>query len=439
MDRLSSVDSSFLSEEGWATHTHVGAVMVFEGPPPAPEDFLAHVESRLDLVPRYRQRPVRPPFGLAADAWVDDPRFNLEYHVRITALPPPGSDDQLRRQAGRVFSQHLDRSKPLWELWLVEGLDGGRFAVIGKTHSALVDGVSRDLMSVLLEPTEKPSDPGGPRRSWTPRPEPTDAQLVSAAIADAPANFVSDVVRLPLGALSALRERFEPTPVATPLNVPIGTHRRVAWTRQELGDFRVAKEALGGTVHDAYLTVVAGALGLWLHSRGVSTSGLELRASAPVSTRDGRVADVEVPLAVGVADPVKRFEQIRDARLEATETVGALHAASIAALEDFAPPTLLAQASRASLDHPAANLLAANLPGPQFPLYLLGHRLEWLAPMGFLAERRALVIAAISYDGHLDFGFLADYDAMPDIDRLPEFLDQAVTELLDQPRPAASG
>nr|MBA3301130.1 wax ester/triacylglycerol synthase family O-acyltransferase [Thermoleophilaceae bacterium] len=229
MERLSPLDTGLRSAASWATHTHVGALMVFGGKPPEGGDFLAHVDSCLDLVPRYRQRPVQAPLGIARAAWVDDPRFNLDYHVRLSALPPPGDDEQLRRLAGRVFSQHLDRSKPLWELWLVEGLKDGRFALITKTHSALVDGAERDLASVLFDASEEPPDPATVRRSWTPRPEPSDAQLVSAVLADAP-TLLKELARAPLGLIGGLRARLEPAPVPTPLNVPVGTHRRVAWT-----------------------------------------------------------------------------------------------------------------------------------------------------------------------------------------------------------------
>jgi diacylglycerol O-acyltransferase len=256
MERLSPVDVSFLDQEKHGSHMHIGAVMIFEGPPPAYEELRAHIESRLHLVPRYRQKLAYPRFQMGRPLWIDDPRFNLAYHVRHSALPSPGSIEQLRLLAGRIFSQRLDRSKPLWELWLVQGLEGNRFAMINKTHHALVDGVSGvDITTVLFDTSPTPTPVGG--EGWTPSVEPSDADLVAEGVkglAMLPARVARraiDVARRPGEAASELREAaeglgsvalsFANPPPRTPLNVPIGPHRRVLWIRFPLAHLKEIK------------------------------------------------------------------------------------------------------------------------------------------------------------------------------------------------------
>ena len=286
-DRLTAVDASFLAQEKHASHMHVGALVLFDGPPPARDEFCAHLGARLRRVPRYRQKLAFPRLEAGRPFWVDDPSFNLDYHVRHTALPKPGSDDQLRELAGRIFSQRLDRSKPLWEIWIVHGLEGGRFALISKTHHALVDGVSGvDIATVLFDlspvPEELEADDG-----WTPSPEPSDVELVAdgvVGLARTPFDLAGRAIgalQHPVDTLERLREAAEgvgevvwaglnPAP-DVPLNVPIGPHRRVRWVQSRLADFKEVKNGLGGTVNDAVLAVVAGALRRWLQDRGVRT------------------------------------------------------------------------------------------------------------------------------------------------------------------------
>jgi diacylglycerol O-acyltransferase / wax synthase len=459
-DRLTAIDASFLHQEKQSSHMHVGALAVFEGPPPAREDFYEHLEGRLGRVPRYRQKLAFPPLETGRPFWVDDPTFNLDYHVRHTALPKPGSDDQLRQLVGRIFSQRLDRSKPLWETWIVQGLEGGRFALISKTHHALVDGVSGvDIATVLFDLTPVPAEP--PRQEpWAPAPEPSDAELV--------ADGVKGLIRTPfslagraLGALQRpghtieqVREAAEgigevvwagmnPAP-DVPLNVPIGPHRRVRWLQSRLGDFKEIKNALGGTVNDAVLAVVAGALGRWLRDRGVRTEGTELRALVPVSIRGedergalgNRIAAMRGPLPVYVDDPVERLRVVQQGMGELKESKQALGAEVIAGLQDFAPPTLLAQASRLNFSTRLFNLIVTNVPGPQFPLYLLGREMQEIVPIAFLPENHALAIAIMSYNGKVDFGLLADYDALPDLDSFADHLEESLAELLAAARKA---
>jgi diacylglycerol O-acyltransferase len=459
-DRLSAVDASFLAQEKQSSHMHVGAVVIFEGPPPTREEFLAHLGRRLQRVPRYRQKLAFPRLEAGRPFWVDDPSFNLDYHVRHTALPKPGSEDQLRELAGRIFSQRLDRSKPLWEIWLVQGLEGDRFALISKTHHALVDGVSGvDIATVLFDLTPVPDDVE-PDEEWTPAPEPSDVELVAEGIvglAKTPFSLAGralGALQRPGDTLGQVREAAEglgevvwagmnPAP-DVPLNVAIGSHRRVRWVQSRLADFKEVKNALGGTVNDAVLTVVAGALRRWLHDRGVRTEGVELRALVPVSIRSddergslgNRIAAMRGPLPVYVEDPVERLRVVREGMGELKESKQALGAEVIAALNDFAPPTLLAQASRLNFSTRLFNLIVTNVPGPQFPLYLLGREMQEIVPVAFLPEHHALAVAIMSYNGKVDFGLLADYDAMPDIDAFATHLDESLAELLAAARSA---
>jgi diacylglycerol O-acyltransferase / wax synthase len=454
-DRLTAVDASFLAQEVENAHMHVGAVLIFEGPPPDYDAFCNQIRGRLHLVPRYRQKLAFPPLETGRPLWVDDPNFNLQYHVRHTALPSPGSEEQLRALAARVHSQRLDRSKPLWETWLVQGLEENRFALISKTHHALVDGVSGvDLATVLfdLEPVPKSEPHEG--EPWVPQPEPTAAQLAARGI--------RSLVRTPfelsgkaLGAaahpqrsLEVAREALEgvgevawaglnPAP-ETPLNVPIGPHRRFVFARNELSDFRLVKDALGGTVNDVVLTVVAGALRHWLRSRGVRTEGMELRALVPVSIRSqdqrhqlgNQIAAMRGPLPVYVEDPVARLAVVREAMNGLKDSKQAVGAEMLAGLQGFAPPTILAQASRINFSTRLFNLIVTNVPGPQFPLYVLGRELLDLFPIAFLPRDHALAIAIMSYNGGIDFGLLGDYDAMPDLEELGRDLDVALEELV---------
>jgi diacylglycerol O-acyltransferase / wax synthase len=459
-DRLSAVDASFLVQEKESSHMHVGAVVIFDGPPPSREEFRAHMEGRLRRVPRYRQKLAFPPLEAGRPFWVDDPSFNLDYHVRHTALPKPGSEEQLRELAGRIYSQRLDRSKPLWETWIVHGLEGNRFALISKTHHALVDGVSGvDIATVLFDLSPVP-DEVEPDDGWTPAPEPSDVELLAEGVvglAKTPFSIAARALgaaQRPGEALGQVREAVEglgevvwagmnPAP-DVPLNVPIGSHRRVRWVQSRLADFKEIKNTLGGTVNDAVLTVVAGALRRWLQDRGVRTEGVELRALVPVSIRSddergslgNRIAAMRGPLPVYVDDPVERLQIVRGAMGELKESKQALGAEVIAALNDFAPPTLLAQASRLNFSTRLFNLIVTNVPGPQFPLYLLGREMQEIVPIAFLPENHALAVAIMSYNGKVDFGLLADYDAMPDIDAFAAHLDESLAELLAAARSA---
>jgi diacylglycerol O-acyltransferase / wax synthase len=457
-DRLTAVDASFLHQEKQSSHMHVGALVTFDGPPLTRDEFYAHLESRLRLVPRYRQKLAFPRLDMGRPFWVDDPSFNLDYHVRHTALPSPGSQEQLRHLVGRIFSQRLDRSKPLWEMWIVQGLEGGRFALISKTHHALVDGVAGvDIATVLFDmepvPAELPEDDG-----WSPQPEPSDLELVAAGVkglmrtpfelagravgaAQHPGRTLEQAREAAEGVGEVVWAGLNPAP-EVPLNVEIGPHRRVWWVQSRLADFKEVKDALGGTVNDTVLAVVAGALGEWLRDRGVRTEGVELRALVPVSIRSqdeqgalgNRIAAMRGPLPVYVRDPVERLRIVREGMGSLKDSKQALGAEVIAGVQDFAPPTLLAQASRLNFSTRLFNLIVTNVPGPQFPLYVLGREMQELVPIAFLPENHALAIAIMSYNGKVDFGLLGDYDAMPDLDEVGRHLEESLAELLKAAR-----
>jgi WS/DGAT/MGAT family acyltransferase len=456
-ERLTGLDASFLHLESQSSHMHVAGVMLFEGSPPEHDELVEALSGRLHLVPRYRQRLAFVPFGQGRPRWVDDPHLNLNYHVRTTALPAPGTEDQLRALAGRVFSQALDRDKPLWELWVVEGLGGGeRFAVLSKTHHALVDGVSGvDIMSVLFDTSPEPQTPPDRGKRWLPQPLPSGTQLLAEALverATVPAEIVRGVraaFRAPrriassaVGSLAGVGAMawagINPAP-PSPYNVPIGPHRRFTWIRASLSDVKAIKDSLGGTVNDVMLAIVTGALSRDLRRRGVDVRGLELKTMVPVSVRSdeargalgNQVAAMMAPLPVGVEDPVARYAVISGAMRKLKEGGQAVGAKVMTDLAGFAPPTIMAQASRLVSRQRFFNLVVTNVPGPQFPLYLMGREMIEAFPMVPLAERQGLGVAIMSYNGRINFGLVGDYDLMADIDQLAKDFRASLLELAD--------
>ncbi|MGO9753561.1 MAG: wax ester/triacylglycerol synthase family O-acyltransferase [Solirubrobacteraceae bacterium] len=466
LDRLSAVDASFLAQEGPSSHMHVGGLLIFDGAPPEFDDVLDSVRGRLHMVPRYRQKLATPPLETGRPLWVDDPTFNIEFHVRHTALPSPGTEDQLLALAARIASQPLDRTKPLWELWLVEGLRGAgdssagdssggdssggesggeRFALISKTHHSLVDGVSGvDLATVLFDfdpdPKPPPRAPSTALEPWRPKQQPTSTELAVAGVRDAMLTVTGVATKALTGLLTPnrsvdrLRDAVEgigeivwaelnPAP-STPLNVPIGPYRRFSIVRGKLADYKLVKGAFGGTVNDVVLSVVSGALARWLHARGVRTEGLELRALVPVSVRTSdqhhalgnQLTVMRGPLPVYVQDPVARIEVVRAAMDDLKGSKQAIGASTLTAAQMLAPPTVLAQASRLNFSTRLFNLLVTNIPGPQRPLYMLGRQLQDLFPIAFLPQNHALAIALMSYNGGVHYGVLGDFDALDDIE-----------------------
>ncbi len=426
---------------------HVASTIIFEGPAPSHDEFRQHIASRLHLVPRFRQKLRFVPFGQGRPVWVDDPHLNLDYHVRQTALPAPGSEEQLRNLAARIFSQQLDRTKPLWELWLVEGLRDGRFAVIGKSHHALVDGISGvDITTVLFDLDREPALPSSAPR-WLARPEPTDLELLGDALRErltSPTEIVRGVraalrgprqVARGIGATGKMIGAGIAAP-STPFNVEIGPHRRFAIAQTDLEGLKRVKDAHGGTVNDVILSIVAGALGNYLRARGHDTEGLEMRAMVPVSIRadeehgalGNRIAAMMAPLPIWCEDPVERLRLVTETMGDLKASGQAVGAEILTRITDFAPPTIAAQAARLQPAQRFFNLVVTNVPGPQLPLYVLGRQMESIFPMVPLARRQALCVGIMSYNGQVNFGLIGDYDAMADLDSFALDLEAAIRE-----------
>ncbi len=461
LDRLTSVDAGFLHMEDEGAHMHIGALGVFAGPPPTGQQFRDHIASRLDRLPRYRQKLAFPPLGTGRPLWVEDTGFSLDFHVRHTALPSPGGQAELITLVNRVVAQRLDRTKPLWEIWLVEGLGDGRFAIVAKTHHAMIDGVSGvDLLTVLFDlsadvATTTPA-------AWSPQPTPGGFGLLtrgvqgmvrnlgeigthSATVVTRPRAAVRSVV----GAVSAVGETMKPFVSAapkTPLNRKPGPHRSVAIVKTSLADYKLVKAAYGATVNDVVLAAVAGALGRFLADRGMQTDGLELRACVPVSLRPdskkgalgNEIAIMMAPLPVGMTDPVERLTAVRAAMENLKSSKQAEGAKVLTSLENALPPAVLARASRLGFSSRLYNLLVTNVPGPQIPIYMLGRQLEELCPLAFLAPEHTLAIGIMSYHGQVTYGLIADADAVPDLEVLAAYLREALVELVKASTPKAT-
>jgi WS/DGAT/MGAT family acyltransferase len=463
LDRLTPTDASFLHQEGPSSHMHIGGLTLVEGPPPGMEEFLEQIRRRLHLVPRYRHKLAHTAIDSGRPVWVDDPSFNLEYHVRHTALPAPGTFEQLQELTARIFSQQLDRSKPLWEMWLIEGLEDDRFALITKTHHSLIDGIAGvDLATVLFDISADPPQIPNSGRPWQPHSEPGATQLLAAGIAGAAraglalAEGALDALAHPERAMARVREAAEgigeivwaglnPAP-ETPLNVPIGPHRRFVAVTAGLDDFKTVKNAFGGTVNDVVLAIVAGALRDFLIARGRRTEGVEMRALVPVSVRTeddhgtagNRIVVMRGPLPVYISDPLNRLRFVSQAMDGLKESKQALGAEVISGAQSFAPPTILAQASRLNFSTRLFNLIVTNVPGPQFPLYVLGREMVTAIPVAFLPENHALAIAIMSYNGQMNFGLLGDFDALHDIDTIAESIRSELERLLELARETAA-
>jgi diacylglycerol O-acyltransferase / wax synthase len=465
MDRLTSFDTSFLVNERSNGHMAIGAVLMCAGDPPGRDDFLAHVRSRLHLLPRLRQRLAFPPLRLGTPFWVDDPDFELANHVRRVALPVPGGETEFHELVGEVLSPPLDRSRPLWELVLVEGFEEHRFAIVYKTHHAMADGFSAVDIGTLLFDVEPRLERVREEVPWKPRRPPTSAALLARAgagvwaTARRMARWLRDGVRRPGRAMRRAADGLaglwevtwnlaRPAP-RVPLNIDIGADRGFSWAGFELEDFKLIKNALGVTVNDVIMASTAAALRRWLHDRDVRTEGMELKALVPVSIRTeneqgelgNRLTAMRGPLPVGIADPVERLRAVHEGMEALKDSKQPLGAEAIWGLNDwfrdFAPPLLLAPTASINFSTRLFNLLVTNFPGPQVPIYVLGRELERVYPIGFLARRHALAIAIISYNGQVNFGILSDRASMPDAERLSTYLGEAVEELIAAARIAS--
>ncbi len=464
-DRLSPLDASFLHIEDHVSHMHIASVAIFEGPPPAFGDIVAMVDGKLDLVPRYRQKVRTVPFELGRPVWVDDPHFNIEYHLRHTALPAPGGERELRKLVGRVMAQQLDRSKPLWEIWVVEGLEDGRWAMLAKTHHALVDGVSgTDLLAVIMDLSAETARPEPSH--WTPHAEPSGVQLMVDAlenIVQSPyeqvraaraqtralrkmAGYVLEVA----GGFFSLAGLVRPTP-PTSLNGPLGPHRRYAWATTSVEDIKRVRKALGGTFNDVVLACITNGFRELLLGRDEDVDRV-VRTLVPVSVRprdtsgkavgdgtyENKVSAMFAELPVDIEDPALRLHVITEQMKDLKNSSQAVAGEALTSMSGFAPPMLLALGMRLATraGQRNVNTVTTNVPGPQFPLYAAGRRMLRAFPYVPLGGQMRLGIAIFSYDGEVNFGITGDYDTTSDIDILAGGIEDGMTQMLkvcDQP------
>jgi diacylglycerol O-acyltransferase / wax synthase len=465
MDRMSPLDASFLHIEDSVSHMHIGSVAIFEGPPPPYDAFRDTVAGKLPLVPRYRQKVRFVPLQLGRPAWVDDPYFNVGYHLRHTALPSPGGDEQLRNLVGRLMAQRLDRSRPLWEMWMVEGLDFDHWAAVSKVHHCMVDGVSgTDLLTVVLDAEPEPPPPAPD--AWEPAPEPSDARVVIEALGDLVASpyeqfralrattrgwrqlrdQATDVGRAVASMAGVVRR----TPESS-LNGPIGPHRRWDWARTTLGDVRTVRKAMGGTVNDVVLAVLTRGFRDFLLSRGESVDDRVVRTLVPVSVRtqeergtyNNRVSGMIAELPVGIGDASERLAAIRAQMEGLKESKQAVAGEVLTSLSGFAPAMLLALGARVVRNIPQRNVntVTTNVPGPQFPLYLAGRPMLEVFPFVPIAGHVRVGVAIFSYNGMLNYGVTGDYDTAPDIGVLCRGVEDGMAELLklvSDSRPAST-
>jgi diacylglycerol O-acyltransferase / wax synthase len=463
-DRLSVLDASFLFAEHRTAAMHVGGVLTFAQPEDGefdPEAFTKLIGQRLALVPQYRRKLREVPGGLGLPVWVDDPEFDLAYHVRRSALPAPGSSAQLRELVGRLLGRQLDRSRPLWEVYLVEGLAGGGFAVLTKTHHALVDGMaSMDIGSALLDLTPEPRET--PDDDWSPAREPTGLELAAVAAGEAlrrPAlvldragraasdvrETVAAVGRTVQGVMSAGRSAVSTRPVPV-LNAPTGAQRRYGMARTSIKDHRAVRRAHGGTVNDVMLAVVAGGLGRWLAGRGEPVpADAAVRALVPVSVRarsrgagtgtatsGNSISACLLDLPVAETDPVARLVAVRG-RMAAQKRGGhAVGASALVGLVGLAPPIVHSLSARLASQYSSRfyNVLVTNVPGPPRPLYAMGARMLDVFPVVPLAGGQAVAVGITTYDGAVHYGLTADRDAVPDVDALADAMTESLAELV---------
>ncbi|HET6817408.1 MAG TPA: wax ester/triacylglycerol synthase family O-acyltransferase [Mycobacteriales bacterium] len=466
-ERLSPVDVSFLYLESPTTAMHVGEVGIFRLPDGVTAgDLYAAlrrlVSERIALLPRYRQKVRFVPGHIANPVWVDDEAFDIGYHVRRSALPRPGTIDQLRELVGRVQSRHLDRSRPLWELYFVEGLEDGRCAILTKSHHAMVDGVDvLDIGSLILDPSPEPRPTAAD--GWTPQREPSTVSLLVDAVADTirRPSEVFDTVRAGVadaraltqkafgataGVLAAARSSLRPAP-ASPLNAVVGGQRRFGMAATDLDDYKRVRAAHGGTVNDVVLATVTGALRIWLLTRGESVRpSTTVRAMVPLSVRDdagattgslgSRVTSYFIDLPVGEPSPLVRLHQVSYAMKAHKESGRAVGANTMVALSGFAPPTIHSAAARlaSGLTSRLFNVVVTNVPGPQYPLFAAGAQMLETYPVVPLGRGQAVSIGLTSYDGGVYFGLNGDRDAMPDVDVLAQCLEESLSELAETVR-----
>jgi diacylglycerol O-acyltransferase / wax synthase len=454
VDVMSVQDAMFLDVENGNNPMHIGSVAVLEGPAPAYGDVVRLIAAKLPLVPRYRQKVRFALGGIGRPVWVDDPHFQILYHIRHTAIPPPGGRDELRNLAGRVFAQLLDRSKPLWEFWMVEGLEDGRWAIISKVHHCMVDGVAAtDLLTVMFDASDTPAEVEPPEE-WVPDPEPGALALAAhgafRTVADPLGSLrnVSGVLHLTTGPMNRLADAAVLVRSltewgkrsATSLNGPIGPHRRWSWAEASLDDVKVVREGLGGTVNDVVLASITAGFRALLEHRGESLENRVVRTLVPVSVRaahergtlNNRVSGMFPGLPVSIDDPAERLASISAQLSMLKSSKQAVAGDALARLAGFAPPMLLAMGARLAARTPqrALQTVTTNVPGPQYTLYVAGRPMVYSYPYVPIMGSVRISIAIFSYCGRLFFGITGDYDTVADIDVLRDGIEAGMRELV---------
>jgi diacylglycerol O-acyltransferase len=453
-ERLSSLDASFLYLERPAMHMHVAGVSVFAARDDGSltyEDVARVAQARLHLAPRLRQRVLRLPAGLARPLWVDDDRFDLDFHLRRAAIPRPGGRLQLERAIGRVLSRPLDRAKPLWELYVFEGLEDDRTAVLLKMHHALADGISGMLIaSALFDLSHDTALGAPPNEPWVPEPLPGAAELATEAVQDLVLHPIEALVRVaqaPVHAAAVVGQTLDGlrsivgmgTAPQGPFDVRVGPNRRFATAEVSFELVHGVRRVLGGTINDVVLAAVGGGLHDLLDARGESTRGRVLRVMVPVSVRSkaehgdvgNRIAPAFVDIPVGTMKPATRLKRIRAATQALKGSAMAVSADSIIGLGAYAPPALHAMAARLVSRNRWFNLVVSNIPAPQVPMFLAGARLVASYPAMPLGQDCALSIACTSFGGTMAFGLTADWDALPDIEVLARGIERSLHDLAD--------
>jgi diacylglycerol O-acyltransferase len=459
IDRMGPMDAWFLyAEDDGVNHMHILSFIFLEGPPPEYEELLELIRGKLPLLPRYRQVVRTMPLHAGRPIWVDDADFGLEYHVRQTALPHPGDERALERLVSRVMSQRLDRSRPLWELWSVEGLADGRWVLISKLHHAMVDGVSgADMISIMLDKARRPPKPDPV--PWTPAPGPTELELIgdaAGAIVRSPLKVVGGALaaaRGPIGAAEtavagfALGRRAARGGSASTLNGRIGPSRRYVWTSYSLADVKRVRAVLGGTLNDVVVATATRGFRDLLLSRGESLDGRSVRVIIPIALHardargtavasglyENRITGVVADLPVGVEDPLERARLVREQLTALKASKQGAAGDAITKLAGFAPATFLALGQRAAAQAPQSrvNSVVSNVPGPQVPLYALGRRVLAAHPSPPIFPVGARVgVGGFSFVGNLHFGVIADYSSVPDVHVLRDGIVAGLDELL---------
>lgn len=460
MERMSALDAGFFFAEHANVPMHLGALAVFEGPAPSHQELAGLYTAKLPRVPRYRQVVRTAPLQMFRPAWADDEQFDIGYHLRHAAVPKPGRDPQLHRLAGQIYAQPLDRSRPLWEAWLLDGIEAGRWAILSKVHHCMVDGVGGAELLAELFDLRPDAGPLGQPAAWQPQPGPSLAGTLAGGlrgVAGLPLQALHgvpgltrqlpaprDLAAFTRGLASSTRRLTAPS--ASCLNGPIGPGRRWAWTTASLDSVKRIRAEFGSTVNDVVLAAITRGFRDLLMERRELSDGLVVRSLVPISVRcaeeqgviTNRLSAVLANLPVAESDPVRRLQLVSDQMGQIKRTRQAAPAGLLTQVLGAAPPALLSLGVRAAfqIPQPLVQTMTTNVPGPQFPLYILGRRMVQAHPYAPIGDNVKIAIAIFSYLGQLSFGITAESSAAPDLDILTQGIHHGLAEL--QPQPATS-